>query len=461
MANPLPVPSTAQSRVTAQAVSQRRAEVEKQMAKDKYKAIPSVTGRMAPVVVDRAEGSWFWTKEGDKWLDMAVGIAVVNTGHTHPKVIAAAKEQMDKIVHAQANMFYCDTVVDAANKILEIVPGNLDNVMFVNSGAEACENAVKLAKQTTKRPVTIAFKGAFHGRTHLCMALTCSKAQYRGYYEPLPAGIYHARYAYPYRTPASEDPVDYAISDLRKVITTECWPDQVASILIEPIQGEGGFIVPPAEFMREVRKIADEIGALLIIDEIQAGFGRTGKWFCMEHYGVTADIVTIAKGIASGFPLSAIVSKSEYFDKCKPGTMGGTYGGNAVACAASIAGIDAIRDEGMMENAAKQGEKLRAFFTDLQQKYPNIGDVRGMGLMDAIEIVKPGTKEPDPAATAAFKNACIERKVLTLVCGMFDNCVRFLPALNIEDAAMDYAMGVWEEAAQVAFGTGGKTTLGK
>jgi len=418
---------------------------------DKYKAIPSVTGRMAPVVVDHAEGSWFWTTQGEKWLDMAVGIAVVNTGHTHPKVIAAAKAQMDKIVHAQANMFYCDTVVDAANKILEIVPGDMDNVMFVNSGAEACENAVKLAKQATKRPVTIAFKGAFHGRTHLCMALTCSKAQYRGYYEPLPAGIYHAQFPYPYRTPGSADPVDYAISDLRKIVTTECWPDDVASIIIEPIQGEGGFIVPPMDYFKEVRKVADEIGALLIIDEIQAGFGRTGKWFCHEHYGVEADIITVAKGIASGFPLSAIVTKSEYFDKCKPGTMGGTYGGNAVACAACAAGIDVIRDEGMIDNAAKQGEKLRTYFKGLQGKYPNIGEVRGMGLMDAIEIVKPGTKEPDAATTAKFKNACISRKVLTLVCGMYDNCVRFLPPLNIDDAAMDFAMGVWEEAAKEAF----------
>ena len=418
---------------------------------DKYKAVPSVTGRFAPVVVDHAQGSWFWTTTGEKWLDMGVGIAVVNTGHTHPKVIAAAKAQMDKIVHAQANMFFCDTVVDAANKILEIVPGDLDNVFFVNSGAEACENAVKLAKQATGRPVTIAFKGSFHGRTHLCMALTCSKAIYRGRYEPLPAGIYHAKFAYPYRTPASEDPVDYAISDLRKVITTECFPDQVASILVEPIQGEGGFIVPPAEFMQELRKIADEIGALLIMDEIQAGFGRTGKWFCMEHYGVTADIVTLAKGIASGFTLSAVVAKSEYFDKCKPGSLGGTYGGNAVACAASMASIDAIRDEGMMENAARQGEKIRAFFTKLQEKYANIGEVRGKGLMSAIEIVKPGTKEPDAAATNKFKAACIERKVLTLTCGMFDNVVRFLPPLNIPDDAVEFAMGVWEEAAKAAF----------
>jgi len=419
---------------------------------DMKKAVPSVTGRFTPVTTTHAKGSWFHTEDGQKWLDMAVGIAVVNTGHSHPKVIEAVKAQLDKIVHAQANMFYNPTVVEAANKVLEVVPGELDNVFFVNSGAEACENAVKLAKQATRRPVTIAFKGAFHGRTHLCMALTCSKAAYRGYYEPLPAGIYHARYAYPYRTPASEDPVDYAISDLRKVITTECWPDDVASIIIEPIQGEGGFIVPPDEYFKEVRKVADEIGALLIIDEIQAGFGRTGTWFCHEHYDVTADIVIVAKGLASGFPLSAIASKSEYFDKCKPGTMGGTYGGNAVACAAAIATIDAIREEEMAANAERQGEKLRGFFAKMAETYPQIGEVRGKGLMDAIEIVKPGTREPDPAATKAFAAEVVKRQVLILTCGMYDNVARFLPPLNISDDEMDHAFNVFEDAAKAAWG---------
>jgi len=424
------------------------------MLDDKMKsAIPSVTGHFSPVTATRAEGSWFYTEDGDKWLDMAVGIAVVNTGHGHPKVIEAAKAQLDKFVHSQANMFYNDTVTKTANDIVELVPYDLDNVFFANSGAEAVENACKLAKQALRRPVTIGFKGSFHGRTHFCMALTCSKAGYRGYYEPLPGGIYHARYAYPYRTPASEDPVDYAISDLRKVVTTETFPDDVASIIIEPIQGEGGFVVPPQEYLKEVRKVADEIGALLIIDEIQAGFGRTGKWFCHEHFDVQADIITVAKGLASGFPLSGVVSKSEYFDKCKPGTMGGTYGGNAVSCAAASATIEAIREEGMLENATKQGEKLRAFFKKLQETYPQIGDVRGMGLMNAIETVKPGSKEPDPAATKAFAGEVVKRQVLILTCGMYDNVARFLPPINISDDELDHAFNVFEDAAKAAWGS--------
>ena len=228
-----------------------------------------------------------------------------------------------------------------------------------NSGAEAVENAVKLAKQVTRRPGIIAFQGAFHGRTHLTMALTDSAVHYRGHHEPLVGGIYHARYCYPYRTPASEDPTAYAIEDVRRVLRAEVYGDDVAGIIVEPIQGEGGFIVPTKEFMHELRAIADEIGAMLIIDEIQAGMGRTGKWFCHEHYGVKPDIITIAKGIASGYPLGAVAARKELWDKCLPGSMGGTYGGNAVACAAGVATIDAMRDEGMLANATRRGEKLR------------------------------------------------------------------------------------------------------
>ena len=234
-------------------------------------------------------------------------------------------------------------MLDLAEKLAGILPEGMDEVMFANSGAEAVENAVKLAKQATRRPGIIAFQGAFHGRTHLTMALTDSAVHYRGHHEPLVGGIYHARYCYPFRTPASEDPTAYAIEDVRRVLRAEIYGDDVAAIIVEPIQGEGGFIVPTAEFMQELRAIADEIGACLIIDEIQAGMGRTGKWFCHEHYGVKADIITVAKGIASGYPLGAIAARHELWDKCLPGSMGGTYGGNAVACAAGVATIDAMR----------------------------------------------------------------------------------------------------------------------
>jgi 4-aminobutyrate aminotransferase len=323
--------------------------------------------------------------------------------------------------------------------------------MYANSGAEAVENAIKLAKQATRRPVTIAFHGAFHGRTHLAMALTDSAVHYRGHHEPLVGGVYHARYCFPFRTPASEDPTEYALEDVRRVLRSEVYGDDVAAIIVEPIQGEGGFIVPTKEFMQGLRGIADEIGAMLIVDEIQAGMGRTGTWFCSEHYDLTPDIMTVAKGIASGYPLAAIASRKEVWDKCLPGSMGGTYGGNAVACAAASATIDAMRDEGMLENAARQGEKLQKFFTDRQAQYPVIGDVRGKGLMTAIECVKPGGKEPNADAAKAFIAECLKRNLVIMGAGPFGNSVRFLPAININDDDMDCAFSIFDEAAKVAF----------
>ncbi|HET6475150.1 MAG TPA: aspartate aminotransferase family protein, partial [Thermoleophilia bacterium] len=404
------------------------------------------------ITIDHAEGSWVYDTDGGKWLDFVVGIAVVNTGHAHPKVVKAVQEQAAKVAHAQMNIYRHGPMLELAEKLTGIMPDGLDEVMFMNSGAEAVENAIKLAKQATRRPGIIAFQGAFHGRTHLTMALTDSAVHYRGHHEPLVGGIYHARYCYPFRTPASEDPTAYAIEDVRRVLRAEIYGDDVAAIIVEPIQGEGGFIVPTAEFMQELRAIADEIGACLIIDEIQAGFGRTGKWLCQEHYGVKADIVTVAKGIASGYPLGAIVAPKALWDKCLPGSMGGTYGGNAVACAAGVATMDAMEEEGMLANAAKQGEKLLEFWKGQQALYPAIGEARGKGLMLAIECVQPGTKEPNAAVAKAFIAECQKHKVILMGACSQGNGVRFLPPLNISDADMDFAIGVFEEAAKVVFG---------
>jgi 4-aminobutyrate aminotransferase len=405
-----------------------------------------------PVTIDHAEGSWVYGTDGSKWLDFVMGIAVVGTGHCHPKVVAAVQAQAAKVVHAQMNIYRHQPMLDLADKMVnEILPEGMDQVMFVNSGAESVENAVKLAKQATRRPSIIAFQGAFHGRTHLTMALTDSAVHYRAHMEPLMGGIHHARYCYPYRTPASEDPTEYAIEDVRRILRAEVVGDDVACIIAEPIQGEGGFIVPTPEFFHELRKICDEIGALLILDEIQAGVGRTGKWFCQEHYGVKADIISIAKGIASGLPLGAIAARGELWDKCMPGSMGGTYGGNAVACAAGIATIDAMKEDGMLANATRQGDKFQKYFTDLQAKYPAIGDVRGKGLMVGMECVMPGTKQPNAAAAKSFIAECNKRHLLLMGAGAFGNCFRMLPALNLTDADFDVATGVFDEAAKVAF----------
>jgi 4-aminobutyrate aminotransferase len=413
--------------------------------------MPHFLGPVAPITLDHAEGSWVYDTDGGKWLDFVVGIAVVNTGHCHPKVVKAVQEQAAKVPHAQMNIYRHGPMLELADKLVEILPDGMDEVMFANSGAEAVENAVKLAKQVTRRPGIIAFHGAFHGRTHLTMALTDSAVHYRGHHEPLVGSIYHARYCYPYRTPASEDPTAYAIEDVRRVLRAEIYGDDVAAIIVEPIQGEGGFIVPTKEFMQELRVIADEIGACLIIDEIQAGMGRTGKWFCHEHYGVKPDIVTIAKGIASGYPLGAIAANHELWDKCLAGSMGGTYGGNAVACAAGVATIAAMREDGMLANATRQGEKLLKFWKDKQAQYPAIGEARGKGLMLAIECVQPGTKEPNAAVAKAFIAECQKHKVILMGACSMGNGVRFLPPLNISDAEMDIAMGVFDEAAKVVF----------
>ena len=332
--------------------------------------MPYFVNPLAPIVIDHARGSWVYGTDGSKWLDFVVGIAVVNTGHCHPKVVAAVQEQAAKVSHAQMGIYRHRPCWSSARSSWTSCPRAWTTCMYANSGAEAVENAVKLAKQATRRPGIIAFQGAFHGRTHLTMALTDSVVHYRGHMEPLAGGIYHARYCYPYRTPASEDPTAYAIETCaaccapRSCATT--WPPSWSS----PSRARAASWCRPAEFMRELRGIADEIGAMLIIDEIQAGMGRTGTWFCHEHYDVTPDIITFAKGIASGYPLAGIAARQELWDKCMPGSMGGTYGGNPVACAAACATIDAMREDDMLANAARQGDKLMAFFPTSRPSTP-------------------------------------------------------------------------------------------
>jgi len=424
------------------------------MTQDKKQFLASPVGHITQFTVDHAEGSWVYGTNGEKWLDFCMGIAVANTGHCHPKVVKAAQDQCGKIIHAQANMFYNQPTMDLAEKLTQIVPGDLDMVFFTNSGAEAVENAVKLAKHATRRPGVITFKGAFHGRTHLTMAMTCSKAIYRGHFEPLMGNVYHTPFPYPYRTPAGEDPTDYAITELRNLLKREVWPDDVAVIAVEPLQGEGGFVVPPMDFFAELRKVCDEFGIMLFIDEIQAGVGRTGKWFCHEWFdgNVTADIVSVAKGLASGFPISAVVAKAETFAKVLPGSMGGTYGGNVVAAAAGLASLEVIEEEDVMANVLRQGDKTRKFWTDMQARYPVIGDVRGLGLMNAVETVVPGTKTPDPDAAKTFIAECMNRKMIHLGCGMYDNCIRFLPGLTVTDSDMEAGMAIWTDAAKAAWG---------
>jgi 4-aminobutyrate aminotransferase len=416
------------------------------------KHMPHFLKPITPFIVDRAEGSWVYSVDGEKWLDFVMGIAVVGTGHCHPRVVAAVQEQAARVPHAQTGIYRHQPMLDLSARLARLLPDPIDEILYMNSGAEAIENAVKLAKQVTRRPGVIAFQGAFHGRTHLTMAMTDSAVHYRGHFEPLVPAVYHARYCNAFRTPASEDPTAYALEDLRRVLRAEVYPDDVACIVVEPIQGEGGFVVPTAEFMRELRSVADEIGALLILDEIQAGVGRTGTWFCFEHYGIVPDVVVIAKGIASGYPISAVAARGELWDMCLPGSMGGTYGGNAVACAAALATLDVMEDERLPQNAAEQGQKLLGYLRDKQQRYPGIGDVRGKGLMVAVELVRAGGREPDAEAAKAFIAEAAKRKVILMSAGSFGNCVRFLPALSLSDEELAFALSVFDECFVSVYG---------
>lgn len=417
---------------------------------DQYQSqLPRVLGRYSPVIVDHAEGSYVWGHDGRKYLDFTSGIAVTNTGHCHPAVVAAIQEQAAKIIHAQANILIHQPMVDLIQEITATMPDQLDGVFFANSGAEAIEAAVKLAKVATRRPAVIAFRGAFHGRTHLAMALTTSRVKVRGHYEPLVPSIYYAPYPYPFRNPYDADASDACITELERLFETVVMPDDVAAIIIEPIQGEGGYIVPPDNFLGRIREICDRHGIMLIADEIQTGVGRTGRWWAFEHSGVVPDIVAVAKGIASGLPLSAIVARRETMDAWAPGAHGGTYGGNAVACAAGVATFRAIRDEGMIENAVAMGQRMVDGLDRIAERNPLIGEVRGKGLMVAAEFVTPSGK-PNPEAVASIIERSIEDGVLLLNSGTWDQAIRIIPPLNVGADEIDEFLTVFESVADAA-----------
>jgi 4-aminobutyrate aminotransferase len=425
--------------------------MESQQTIDGKRHLPQKISKLAPFTVDRGEGSWVITTDGERYLDFVAGIGVTNTGHSHPKVVEAATAQLAKIIHAQQNQFYHQPMIDLTAKVVEITPEGIDRVFYCSTGAEAVENACKIAKQHTRRPAVIAFHNSFHGRTHYTMALTCSKVAQRGTYEPLAGSVYHARFCYPYRTPAGEDPTEWALADLDRVFASEVYPEDVAAIILETVQGEGGFVVPDKAFVQRLREICDEHGICLITDEIQSGMGRTGKWFAIEHYDVTPDLITISKGIASGLPVALVAGRGEVIDSIRPGGIGGTFNGNVVACAAGCATIDAIRDEGMLENATRQGEKMRAFLRGLQSQYSVIGDVRGLGLMNMIELVEPGTKKTNAPAAKALIAECVKRKLLVYSCCVADNGVRFLPPINVSDEDLEFAFEVLTDAAAAAW----------
>jgi len=408
--------------------------------------ISPVWKRYTPIVAERAEGAYIYSEDGTRYLDFTCGIAVTNTGHCHPRVVQAIQEQAARLLHGQVNIVYHRPLLELVEELRSIVPPPIDCFFFSNSGAEAVEGAVKLARHATGWPNVIVFQGSFHGRTALAMALTTSKTIYRAGYQPLPAGVFVAPYPYAYRYGWSPEQTEaFCLRELEFLLKTQTAPTETAAILVEPVLGEGGYVVPPPGFMAGLRRLCDEHGILLIADEIQCGFGRTGRWFAVEHFGVVPDILVMAKGLASGLPLSCVAARRELMERWAPGSHGGTYGGNAVACAAAVATIRVIREEGLLENAQRMGALLLSRLRELQREFPVIGDVRGLGLMVAAEFTAAdGT--PASAVAREVIGRCLERRLLLLTCGTYDNIVRWMPPLVVTDEQVETAVGVFRDA---------------
>ncbi len=418
-----------------------------QLYQDNFPHMTPAWSRIFNFVADRAEGSYIYTDDGKQLLDFTSGIGVTNTGHCHPKVVEAIREQAGLFLHAQANIVIHKPMLQLIEEIRKIVPSSIDSFYFANSGAEALENAVKIAKAATGRQNIIVFSGSFHGRTHATMALTTSKTGYRTGFGPLPSGIYVSPFPYAFNMKMSEEQASqYALDQLEYLLASQTAPRDTAAILIESVLGEGGYIVPPASFMKGLREICDKHGIMLIFDEVQSGFGRTGKWFALEHFGVVPDIITAAKGIASGMPLSAVFTRTDIMKKLDVGSIGGTYGGNAVACAASVATIRAMRDEKMLENAAEKGIQLMTGLRKLQEEYPQIGDVRGKGLMVGTEFIIDDSQAKAKQLAKDVIHASEEKGMLLLSCGTYDNILRWIPPLNVSTEQINTGLKIFGEA---------------
>jgi 4-aminobutyrate aminotransferase len=413
--------------------------------------LSSVWSHLSDIVVESGEGAFVSDARGRRYLDFTSGIGVTNTGHCHPRVVAAAQAQVAKLIHGQINVVLHGPMLALVEKLRRVVPPSLNTLFFANSGAEAIEAALKLARRATGRPNIIVFQGGFHGRTIGAMSLTTSKVIVRAGYQPLMAGVAVAPYPYTYRYGwTSEETSAFCLRELRHLLATQTAPEETAAILVEPVLGEGGYVVPPLSFLSGVEEICREAGLLLLLDEIQTGFGRTGRFFGLEHAGLRPDILIMAKGLASGFPLSAVAASRDLMDRWPTGAHGGTYGGNAVACAAAAATIDVIVEEGLVERAADMGVALLERLRRLQPRHGALGEVRGLGLMVAAEFSRGLDRTPDKAMAKAVQSACLEQGLLLLTCGTHDHVVRFIPPLVVTAAQIDEAVGIFEKALQSA-----------
>ena len=415
----------------------------------KSAAVPNGVGTKG-IYVAKAENSEIWDVDGRRFIDFAAGIAVVNTGHRHPKVMAAVAAQAQAFAHTCFHVASYESYIALAERLNAVVPGDFaKKTVFLNSGAEAVENAVKIARYFTKRSGVIAFSGGFHGRTNMTMALTGKVMPYKRGFGPFPADVFHAEFPQPYRGISTAQ----ALADLDRLFHGDIDPKSVAAIIIEPVQGEGGFNVAPHDFLRALRGICDEHGIVLIADEVQGGIARTGKMFSIEHSGVVPDLVTMAKGLGGGFPLSAVTGRATIMDAAHVGGLGGTYGGNPISSAAAHAVLDVVEAEGLCARAARVGQKMRSRLEALAKQRPRIGDVRGVGAMVAFELVKdPKTREPDAETTTAVVAHAEKRGLILLSCGTSANVVRLLAPLTIPDDVLDEGLNILEAAVDGAFG---------
>ncbi|MEQ1652625.1 MAG: 4-aminobutyrate--2-oxoglutarate transaminase [Hyphomicrobium sp.] len=409
-------------------------------------AVPRGVGNVTAIYAKRAKNAEIWSEDGKRYIDFGAGIAVVNTGHQHPKITAAIEQQLKAFSHVCFQVTPYENYVSLAERLNEIAPvSGPAKTMLVSTGAEAVENAVKVARAYTGRSGIISFGGGFHGRTHMGMALTGKVVPYKKGFGPFPPDIYHAEFPNAYHGVSNEQ----SLASLKHIFKYSIDPSNVSAIIIEPVQGEGGFNIAPFDFLRELRAVCDEHGILLIGDEIQTGFGRTGKMFALEHAGIKADIVTLAKGLAGGLPLAAIVGRADVMDAANPGGLGGTYAGNPIACAAAHAVLEIIEEEKLCDRANAIGKIIISRLGQLKERsnLNCIGDIRGLGAMCALELVKDASSgEPNAPLTAALLKAANEKGLILLSCGTYANVIRFLVPLTASDALVQEGMDVFAES---------------
>ncbi len=409
-------------------------------------AVPRGIATATQIFAERAENAELWDSEGRRYIDFAAGIAVVNTGHRHPKIMAKVNAQLDRFTHTAFQVVPYDSYIELAEQLNELAPGpTRKKTLFVTTGAEAVENAVKIARAYTGRPAIIAFNGGFHGRTMMTLGLTGKVQPYKQGFGPFPADIFHL----PFPMEAHGVTMDDSLKALENLFKADIEPERVAAIIIEPVQGEGGFNIAPFEFMRKLRDICDAHGILLIADEVQTGFARTGRLFAIEHSGVEPDLMTIAKSLAGGFPLAGVIGKADIMDAPAPGGLGGTYGGSPIGCAAALGVLEVIRNENLCQRSEEIGQRVVSRLRDLAERndIPAIGDIRNLGAMIAFELVTSyGGNEPNPDAAKALCAKALDNGLVLLSCGVFGNVIRILAPLTASDAIIDEGLAIIEKS---------------